>query len=80
MALRRLVLRPLPAPPDQAPAWRSTLDQMLASPLLQPVRLFVVALNDMRPWWPVLFPALLWVFFRTYTRERERVTQGRSRF
>jgi hypothetical protein len=27
----------------------------------------------MRPWWPVLFPLLLWIGWRSYQKERARV-------
>jgi hypothetical protein len=78
MALRKLILRPLPEPPDQAPDWKATLDQLLSAPLFQPLRLFVLTLNDMRPWWPVLIPLLVLVFWRRYTSERTRMLSLRD--
>jgi hypothetical protein len=77
MALRKLILRPLPEPPDQAEDWKGMIDQLLSAPLFQPVRLFILTLNDMRPWWPVLLPLLLWVFASRYRSERARVLAGR---
>jgi hypothetical protein len=77
MALRKLILRPLPEPPEQTEDWKSMVDQLLSAPLFQPVRLFILALNDMRPWWPVLLPLLAWIFVSRYRSERARVLAGR---
>jgi hypothetical protein len=73
MALRKLLTRPLPEMPSEAPGIRSVVDQALATPQLLPARLFYESLNEMRPWWPVLVPLLLWVFWSRYRRERAKV-------
>jgi hypothetical protein len=78
MALRKLLTKPLPAPPDQAPGLRSTVDQLFSSPMFLPARLFSDTLLDMRPWWPVLIPLLLLVFTRRYRRERARFLAERE--
>jgi hypothetical protein len=78
MALRKLLMRPLPEPPEQAPGWKELVDQTLSAPMFQPARLFILVLNDMRPWWPVLLPLLLWVFWSKYRGERARFLAERG--
>jgi hypothetical protein len=78
MALRKVLTRPLPAPPSEAPGLQSVVDQALATPQFLPVRLFWNNLNELRPWWPVLAPLLLWMFWRKYRRERARFLAEQS--
>ena len=78
MALRKLLARGLPEPPSAAPGPADMLTEILNLPVLAPVRLFWEALDDMRPWWPLLLPLLAWVGWRTYRRERTRVLARRS--
>lgn len=70
MALRKLLSRRLPEPPSEAPGARSIVEQVLALPQLVPLRLFWQNLATLRPWWPVLLPALAWIGWRTYQSER----------
>jgi hypothetical protein len=49
---------------------RAAVDQAIAASPLAPARAFWNALREMEAWWPVLIPLLLWVFWRTYQRER----------
>jgi hypothetical protein len=78
MALRKLLARGLPEPPAAAPGPADLLAEILNLPLLAPVRLFWEALDDMRPWWPILLPLLAWVGWRTYRRERASVLARRG--
>ncbi len=73
MTLRKLLSQGLAEPPTEATSLRDTLTQALELPPLLPLRLFWENLNTMRPWWPVLFPLLLWVGWRSYQKERARV-------
>ena len=78
MALRKLLSRPLPEMPSEAPGIRSVAEQALATPQLVPVRLFWENLRALQPWWPVLAPLLLWYFVRTYQRERAKYLAERA--
>jgi len=49
---------------------RVSLDTAIAESPLAPARTFWNSLREMEDWWPVLLPVLLWVFWRTYQRER----------
>jgi hypothetical protein len=42
------------------------------------VQVFWRNLADMREWWLILGPLLLWVGWRTYTHERRQVLQERE--
>jgi len=79
MALRKLLSRGLPEPPAETPGPRAMIAQALDLPLLAPMRLFWENLRDLRPWWPVLLPLLLWVGWRTYRRERAAVLANGDR-
>lgn len=68
MALRKIITKPLPAPPAQNQA--SLVDQVLAAPQMTAVRMFWNSFRDLQPWWPVIIPILLWVGVRTYQKER----------
>lgn len=70
MGLQRLVTRNLPDP--AAVEHTSLLEQVLATLLLLPVRLFWNSLLDFRPWWPVLVPWLVFLAVRAYQRERRQ--------
>jgi hypothetical protein len=78
MALQKLLTRGLPEPPAKAPTVADTLSEIYYMPLLAPVRLFWESLYDMRPWWPILFPLLAWVGWRSYRRERTKVLARRN--
>jgi hypothetical protein len=78
MALRKLLAHGLPEPPATTPGFADLLTEMLNMPLLAPIRLFWVSLNEMRPWWPILLPLLTWVGWRAYRRERAKVLARRS--
>jgi hypothetical protein len=79
MALRKLLLRPLPEVPPEPPGPRSLIEQALASASIAPLRLFWEQLAELRPWWPVLLPLLLWVGWRTYQRERAAILEKGDR-
>jgi hypothetical protein len=49
---------------------RAAINQAIADSPLAPARAFWGALIELEDWWPVLLPLLLWVFWRTYQRER----------
>jgi hypothetical protein len=70
--------QPLPpsAPPteDFQTVLRQNLDQM---PLLRVVKSYLDELTDMRDWWPLVLPLLLWIGWRTYRKERQQVLQER---
>jgi hypothetical protein len=76
MTLRKLITRPLPEPPDESLARLSFVEQVLAMPQLKPIRRFWDNLLELRPWWPVLLPLMLWVGVRTYRRERAAMQAG----
>jgi len=76
MMLRKLITRPLPEPPEESLSRLSLVQQALAMPQLMPLRLFWDNLHELRPWWPVLLPLMLWVGVRTYRRERAAVQAG----
>jgi hypothetical protein len=79
MAIRRLLSRTPPEAAEPPADRRTLLDQAVDNPLLAPVRLFWEQLNESRAWWPVLVPALLWVGWRTYRRERAAVVEQSDR-
>ena len=68
--LRKLVPSGLSHLPQVASNPRAAIDQALAASPLAPARAFWDSLREMEAWWPVLIPLLLWVFWRTYQRER----------
>jgi hypothetical protein len=37
------------------------------------VEIYLHRLEDLRPWWPIVGPVLLFVFVRAYNQERERM-------
>ena len=76
MTLRKLITRHLPELPEDASGRLSLLEQALAIPQLVPIRLFWDNLRELRPWWPVLLPLMLWVGVRTYRRERAAAQAG----
>ena len=76
MTLRKLLTRPLPGPPEEVPGKLALLEQALDMPQLMPIRLFWDNLRELRPWWPILIPILLWVAVRTYRRERAAMQFG----
>jgi hypothetical protein len=70
MVLRKLASRPLPSLPLALSNPRAAIDQAIAASPLAPARDFWDALRELEDWWPLLIPLLLWVFWRTYQRER----------
>ena len=57
---------------------RAAIDQAIAASPLGPVRTFLDSLRELEDWWPVLLPVLLWVFWRTYQRERAALVVERE--
>jgi hypothetical protein len=49
---------------------RAAIDQAITGSPLAPARDFWVTLRKLEVWWPLLIPVLLWMFWRTYKRER----------
>lgn len=74
--MQKLLTRNLPDPAEVEN--RTLVEQVLASPLMLPFRLFWNTLLDFREWWFVLIPALLLMGLRTYRRERQRYTAERA--
>ena len=70
MGLRNLITGNLPDPAEVEQ--QTLLEQVAASPLLAPFRLFWNTLNDFRADWPVLIPALVVVGIGKYRSERKR--------
>ena len=70
MALHKLASRSLPNLPPAADNPRAAIKQAIADSPLAPARAFWDSLRELEPWWPLLIPLLLWVFWRTYRRER----------
>jgi len=68
--MQKLLTRNLPDPAEVEN--RSLAEQLWASPLMLPFRLFWNTLLDFRGWWVVLIPALLLMGLRTYRRERQQ--------
>ncbi|HEU4323426.1 MAG TPA: hypothetical protein VFS21_09805 [Roseiflexaceae bacterium] len=73
MTLRKLASLRLPEPPEKVPEVRDVLNQAFSLPLLAPIRLFWNSLLEMRDWWPVLLPLLLFTGWRAYRAERRRL-------
>jgi hypothetical protein len=76
MAIRRLLSRPLPQPPEDMSGVGGIVQQAIAASPLAPVRAFWDSLRELESWWPLLIPLLLWVFWRTYRRERAAMRAG----
>jgi hypothetical protein len=76
--LRKLVPSGLSHLPQAASNPRAAIDQALAASPLAPARAFWDSLREMEDWWPVLIPLLLWVFWRTYQRERAALNVERD--
>ena len=77
--LRKLATDSITRLPKAAANPRAALDQAIAASPLAPARAFWTALRDMEDWWPLLIPLLLWVFWRTYRRERADLLASRDR-
>jgi hypothetical protein len=58
---------------------RETFDRAMTRSPLPEARDFWGSLREMRVWWPVLIPVLLWAFWRAYQRERASVKVGNGR-
>jgi hypothetical protein len=76
--MNKFLTRKLPEPAKEPETPQSVLKQALEMPQLLPVRLFWEQLREVRPWWPVLIPALLWVGWRTYRRERAELLNRKT--
>jgi len=68
--LRKLAADSMARLPKAATNPRAALDQAIAASPLAPARAFWDALRELEDWWPLLIPLLLWIFWRTYRRER----------
>ena len=68
--LRKLIPEGLSRLPQAISNPRAAINQAIADSPLAPVRAFWDALFELEDWWPLLIPVLLWVFWRTYQRER----------
>ena len=67
---RKLALGGLARLPQAISNPRGAIDKAIADSPLAPVRTFWDSLREMEDWWPLLLPLLVWVFWRTYQRER----------
>lgn len=74
MALRSIFSRGLPDYPEEQPTWQTFVQDVLAQPLIAPLKLFWHNFQEARPWWPVIIPLMLWTGWRTYRRERRKYT------
>jgi hypothetical protein len=74
--LRKLAADGISRLPKAATNPRAAIDQAIAASPLAPARAFWDALREMEDWWPLLIPLLLWIFWRTYRRERASLRAG----
>ena len=68
--LRKLLPDRLAGLPQAISNPRAAINQAIDASPLAPARAFWEALRELEDWWPLLLPVLLWVFWRTYQRER----------
>jgi len=47
--------------------------------LLRQVRIYEQRIMELRPWWPVAVPVLLYVFIHVYNEEQEQLREERVR-
>ena len=71
--LRKLAAGGLPKLSEAAANPGAAIEQAIAASPLAPVQAFWASLREMRAWWPLLIPLLLWAFWRAYRRERANV-------
>ena len=76
--LRKLVAGGLSRLPQAVSNPRAAIDQAIAASPLAPARAFWDALRELEDWWPLLLPILVWVFWRTYQRERAALGLARE--
>jgi hypothetical protein len=76
--LRKLATDSITRLPKAATNPRAAIDQAIAASPLAPARAFWGALREMEDWWPILIPLLLWIFWRTYRRERAALLANRD--
>ena len=76
--LRKLIPGGLSRLPQAISNPRAAIDTAIAASPLAPARAFWDALRELEDWWPVLLPVLLWVFWRTYQRERAALNLARE--
>ena len=79
MLSRKLASRPPSSPPQVVARARAALDQAIVASPLAPAWAFWNSLIELENWWPLLIPLLIWVFWRTYQRERAAVRLERDR-
>lgn len=65
-------------PPEQAADIRSSVfaaldDKLDHLPFVATIRTFWRNFQEMRDWWPVLIPLMVWVGWRTYHAERREI-------
>jgi hypothetical protein len=68
--LRKLLTGGIARLPPAVSNPRAAIDQAIATSPFAPALAFWNALRELEVWWPLLLPLLLWVFWRTYQRER----------
>jgi hypothetical protein len=76
--LRKLISGGLSRLPQAVSNPRAAIDQAIAASPLAPARAFWNALLELEDWWPLLIPLLLWIFWRTYQRERAALGMVRN--
>jgi hypothetical protein len=77
--LRKLAAGGLTKLPQVASKPRAAIEQAIAASPLAPARAFWNSLRELEDWWPLLLPLLLWLFWRTYRRERAAFLLARGR-
>ncbi len=76
--LHKLALGSLSRLPQAVSNPRAAIAQAIAASPLAPARAFWDSLRELEDWWPLLLPLLLWVFWRTYQRERAALVLERG--
>ncbi len=76
--LRKLMHDGLSGLPQAISNPRAAIDQAIAASPLAPALTFWDTLRKLEIWWPLLIPLLLWVFWRTYQRERAALGVARD--
>jgi len=77
--LRKLTPASLTKLPQVVADPRAAIDQAIAGSPLARAWIFWSSLIELENWWPLLIPLLIWVFWRTYRRERAAVRLERDR-
>ncbi len=79
MMLHKLISEGVSRLPQAVSSPRAAIDQAIAASPLAPARAFWDALIELEGWWPLLIPLLLWIFWRTYQRERAALGAPREK-